>query len=503
MKARSPVYKEVPLDMVGSSKFGRYPKISSEQTYNMIISDDFLVPYPGYKMVVPINPASQGRGIFKSSRLGKMVVVIGNGAYVVDAQLNYSRIGTLQSVVGDVFIDENDNNQIAICDKVKIYVYKYLTGEFITPSLDFTPGYVAFQNGYFIAPVIGTNVGSGVWRLSAPNDGTSWPFSAQTVGTFQTKPDQPVAAIRFPARGNLLWVMGSNVTEPWTDTGGALFPYTRSQSYNIDYGCLNPATIAFGDSFVIWLGSNEKSGPVILYSTGGDIQQISTDGINFRLAQLNNPSNAYGFLYKQGGHLLYQLTFPDQADQISYVWDFTTSNFFTLTNEDMGAHIAKRVVFFNNTYYFVSLIDGNLYELSSKYTNYDYSPNPEVQTIVKEIPRIRICKTNRLPDTSGWICNNANFIIEQGQSNNLRQSFLDESEINSNFIQPQRVDLSISRDGGETYGNIISYEMNRPGIRSNRMQFWNLGYANEITMQYRFWGFQRFVVGNGMMGLFQ
>lgn len=45
--------------------------------------------------------------------------------------------------------------------------------------------------------------------------------------------------------------------------------------------------------------------------------------------------------------------------------------------------------------------------------------------------------------------------------------------------------------------------MNRPGIRSNRMQFWNLGYANEITMQYRFWGFQRFVVGNGMMGLFQ
>lgn len=495
--------QNLPLNIVGSSTFGRYPKISQAQTWNMIISDGFLVPSAGYKLKAELSVNGVGRGIFTSTRAKKMIAIIGNMAFVIDPQLNFSPIGTLETFSGDVFMDENDNNQIAICDKNKIYIYKYLTGEFITVVTDFTPGYIAFQDGYFIAPVIGTNVGSGTWRLSALNDGTSWPFSASTVGTFQTKPDQPVACIRFPGRGNLLFVMGTNVTEIWNDIGNFPYPYQRNSSTNIDYGCINPATIAFGDSFVVWIGVNEKMGPVILYSTGGEAQQISTDGINFKLAHINNPSNSFGFLFKQDGHLLYQFTFNDPADQLTFVYDFTTQKLFNFSNETMDAHIAKKVSFFNDTYYFVSTIDGNLYELSSVFTNYDYSPNPAIQTIVNEIPRIRICDTFRLPDTSPFITNNLSFILEEGEPNVLSENYLQQQTTNLQAIQSRRVDLSISIDGGETFGSAAPYFLNPPGKRRNRIQYWRLGYANEMTTQFRFWGFQRFVVGDGIMKVYQ
>ena len=152
--------------------------------------------------------------------------------------------------------------------------------------------------------------------------------------------------------------MGSTVTEPWQDVGATLFPYQRNSSVNIDYGCLNPATIAFNENFVIWLAANEKSGPFIAYSTGGDINKISTDGIDFKFTQLKNPANSYGFLFRQDGHQIYQITFPD--DNLTYIYDFNTKKFFTLCDENFNAHIAKRIAFLIDKYYFVSFVDGNL-----------------------------------------------------------------------------------------------------------------------------------------------
>ena len=48
-------------------------------------------------------------------------------------------------------------------------------------------------------------------------------------------------------------------------------------------GCINPATIAALDEYVVWLAQNEKSGPIIMYSTGGMPKKITTDGIDYLL----------------------------------------------------------------------------------------------------------------------------------------------------------------------------------------------------------------------------
>jgi hypothetical protein len=551
MAKKAPYLSEISVDVAGFTEFGRYPKISSKTTLNMIVSDGFLVPFAGHKKVISIDPEGQGRGLFNSERDGRIFAVINENVYAIDKQLEWERVGSLDTETGDVFIDENDLNQIAFCDKKNIYIYNTKTGVFqkaVTDPASFIPGYVAFHDSYFIAPNIKPGINPS-WWLSAPNDGLTWAYSAQTVGTFQTKPDLLQAVIRLPGKGNQIFVMGGIVTESWQDVGAQLFPYQRSTGFNIDYGVLNPSTIAFGDSFVVWLGINEKSGPVIMYSSGGQPTQISNDGINFKLAQLINPSACYGFLFKQDGHLIYVISFVDPQDNFSLAYDFNNQKFISLSDEYMNYYIAKKVIYFNESYYFISLKDGDIYELNSKYTTFNGA----------EIPRSRTVANIRLPDSTPFIANNLTFTIEQGEdpdaptddvpgviqkgnisiaadfpsldevrvgwlftilidnvfdndihSTNTGQSFLAGQEImwngtNWTVLQDRtaRVDLSISTDGGKTFGSSYPYVLNREAYRKNRIVFWNLGYANDMVCQLKFWGLGRFVVTDGVMSVYQ
>lgn len=470
MKPGNSRAKDIPLNIVGSSVFGRYPKISPEQTYNMIISDGWLVPYAGYKKAVNILDEGQGRGAYTSDRYGKMIVVVNEKVYAISPDLSSVIIGTLDTSVGDVFIDENNNNQLAITDKLHIYIFNYQTNVFSKAIINFKPGYIEFKNGQFISVDLDRNT----WRLSDFNNGLSWPDDAPYVGGFQTKPTQIMAAVSVPGKGNLLFVFGKNVIEPWIDVGLQLFPYQRINSFNINYGTLNAATIGVGDDIIAWLGVNEDSGPIILYSNGGAPQAISTDGIDFKLSDLEHPEDAYGFIFKQDGHTFYQLTFP--SDNFSLTYDFETKKFFTLCDENMDYHIAKKVAFFDNNYFFVSFKDGNVYEMDADFETYDG----------KEIPRIRICKNIRTDDASPFVANALTFTIEQGQSSNV-----------------QRVDLSISRDGGETYGNIVGKILNKKGKRENRLMWTGLGRANDFVTQFRFWGKGRFVATDGIVSIYQ
>lgn len=471
MKIPPPTSKILPLNIAGSNIYGRYPMISIEQTFNMIMSDEWLVPYAGYKTVAQIVQTGEGRGIYASNNLKQIIAVIDNNVYTINTNLSFERIGSLDTFSGDVFIAENNAGQIGICDKKNIYIY-VPTGSpvFQQVPVDFLPGYISFQNGYFIAP----DLKSAQWRLSDFNDGTNWPDDATSVGEFQTKPNMPVAAIPFPSKGNLLFVFGQTVVEPWFNTGQQLFPYQKNTFQNSDYGTENAATIAAGDNFIIWLATNEKSGPAIMISDSGEPIKISTDGIDFKLAQLTNPKNAYAFLFRQDGHLIYQLTFPD--DNWSLLYDLNTKKFFTPTDENMNYHIAKRVVFFNNSYYFVSFRDGNLYELNSDFTDYDGA----------EIPRVRVCNTLRMADSSRFIINNLTFQIEQGEYRDL-----------------QALDFSFSKDNGKSFSSYERIDLSKTGLRQRRINFWNKGIALNFTPQFRFYGKGRFLAGNGTMSYYQ
>lgn len=559
MIPRGPQFKQVPINIVGSSTFGRYPKISIEKTYNMLISDGFLVPYAGYQLAIPasnFNNGKMGRGIHTSTKLNRMVVVIDNSVYLVNIFFDQNtdmtfdssvvKIGTLQTSTGIVYIAENNKPQICISDGSAIYIYdQTLMPAFQTIStIDFVPGYIDFHDTYFLCAAkqdtFYSPPATNTWRLSASNDGTSWPNDAAHIGLIQTKPDVIQAVVRFPSRGNLIFVMGSTVTEAWFDLGLQLFPYQRNNSFNIDYGCLNPATIARIDEIVVWLAFNEQSGPIIMYSTGQMPEKITTDGIDYLFSQLSNPADSEGFLYRQDGHLIYHINF--YTDNLSLFYDFNTQKFFHASDENLNYFIANEVAFFNNQYYFLSKNNGNLYAFDTIYTTYDGA----------EIPRSRTCANVREPTQEYTVKNDLGFTIEQGETDYQQQSIgpiqlvtQDNNPLitqgasdflfmqNDNFINYQngnyaiqqqtnpnnfsfliaeqnayvyvlpRVDLSISTDGGASFGSDMPYLLNPIGLRKNKIQWWQLGLSNDFVPQFKFWGLGRFVATDGRLNIRQ
>lgn len=465
-RVQMPNNKLIPLTIVGGNGFGRYPKISSEQTFNMIVSDQCLVPFYGYTTSSKISPNGQGREIYNSVKFNHLIAVIDDGVYSIAAGGSFSRVGTLNTSSGPAYIADNDAGQIAISDQLNIYIFNYIANTFQIVTTDFIPGTIAYQDTYFISPALGTNQ----WRLSANNDGTSWPPDAQHVGEFQTKTANVVAVTPLDRQ---LYVFGQTGCEPWYDVGNILFPYQRTNFYSVDYGVLNAETIATGFDMMVWLGSNEKSGIALLYSQGAAPQQISTDGLNFVFSRLKNPQDSFGFLFKLDGHIYYQFTF--RTDNITYVYDFNTGLFFTLTDNKMNRHIAKRIAFFNNQYFFLSFIDGNIYSMSSDITTFNG----------QEIPRIRVCQNIRFPNADRFVVDNANITMESGINNSV-----------------SRVDMSVSVDGGYSYKTVGSKRLKGLGQRKNEMNFWNLGgIDNDFVMQFRFWGEGRFVIIGGSVSM--
>jgi hypothetical protein len=572
MVARGQNFKQLPVNIVGSSIFGRYPKISIEKTYNMFMSDNFMVPYSGYSIGITatnfIN-SIEGRAIFTSTKFDDLVVVEGNSVFLVNITYSQAqekviffqvfKIGTLQTQTGVVYIAENNRPQIGISDGTAFYVYDpnppmgHTTFEAV--PLNFTPGYLTFHDTYFILAASNDNTytppANNTWRLSGQNYGYTWNDDSASVGLLQTKPDNVKAVVRFPSKGNMIFVMGSIVTEAWFDTGAQLFPYQRNNQFNIDYGCLQPATVAYMDEFVVWLAQNEKSGPIIVYSDGGMPKKITTDGIDYLFSTLQDPEDSQAFLYRQDGHLFYHINF--YSDNLSLVYDFSTEKFYHACDQNLNYFIASEVAFFNNQYYFITKNNGNLYVFDTSITTYQDTDSMG-NIITHEIPRIRTCANIRNPDQNYQIINDIGFTIESGETDYEQQSlgeiilvtqsgnilvtqggnpnlvtqagndliaqdgtlFITQQNTGGNgawLIAQQmantgfgnlslpHVDLSISTDGGASFGNEWAYYLPAIGHRKNRLMWWQIGIANDLVPQFKFWGMGRFVATDGIVNV--
>lgn len=519
--------QQVPVNVVGSSTFGRYPKISAEKTYNMFISDEWLINYSGYKKAVD-NPATgKGRALYNSIRGEFLISVQGSSVYRQNANLSPIFIGNLETTSGEVFIDENLSSQICIVDGDSAYIYNYDDNSFTKQTLTFLgnpiiPSCVCYHNTFFLIGSAKNSANSQNWYAFERD--TDDMIKLNTQFSLQTKPDSALAVQRLPGRGNNVLVMGATVCEVWTQIGG-LENYRRVQSFNIDNGVVSLSTVATSTEYICWLGQNEDNGPAIIVTDGGSTKEISSDGIDYVLSVLKHPEQSTAFFYRQDGHLFYQLTFFNPEDNLSLLHDFTTGLFFHVSDEYLNYHPAKQVVYFNEKTYFISLNDASLYKMNTDLLTYDYSTDP--LSMGEEIPRIRVCKTLRKDDTSIFRVGKFAFWLEQGVNhyNHVTSGFVDpgfvitqegdgyvltedggriplESPPIPSALSAPRVDMSFSKNGNQSFSNVVSIPLNTAGKFRNQMQWWRMGQANEFTVQLRFWGFQRFCAFNGVAEIY-
>lgn len=544
--------QDIPVKITGSSTFGRYPTVSPARTYNMFMTsaDDgeqnWLVNFAGYESInTLVSGDTVGRGVFHSVRGDFILAVIGAAVLRLNtATGSVSTIGSIGTQSGEVIMDENLSSQICIVDGVNAYIYNYdslastifgLVDFSDSPSADvFIPNYITYQNEFFIFGN-GVKTASGsLWYVYAsgydPGTGAdSQKLEAQVALSLQTKPDYAVAAIRIPSFGNNLLVLGTTVAEIWTQFE-SVQTYQRQQSINIDYGCVSVSTIGSSGSYVAWLGINEKSSPAIMVASGGQAQAISTDGIDYLLDRVQFPEQSTAFFFKQDGHLFYQLTFYNTADNFTIAYDFNTQKFFDLTDAKFNYHPARQVTYFQNQLYFVSLNDGMLYQFDSDIVTESSYSGLEADII----PRIRICPTFRLPRPEKFRVNLFTFVIESGMIPNVGGPSDCEGYIITeatevivyteddlpilveggscsgggtysvtNPLGFPRVNVSISKNGGITFSNEVSYIMRDTAQYQAQPRISRLGVCNQFTLQLRFEGAGRYVVHDGVIEVAQ
>ena len=480
--------QQIDVKIAGGSMFARYGKIDISKTFNMFVSDGWLINYAGFKKRNNLSPVGKGRGFFNSIRGGFLIAVVGADVYKLGIDLVPNKVGTLDTTSGDVFIDENLSGQICIVDGQAAYIYNdsFVGTNFVkqTVSVDFKPSYVCYHGTFFLIGSSKDNLQSADWYVYDRDTDTT--IKKLKILTIQTKPDSALIVQRLPGRGNNVLVVGSTVAEVWTLVGGTQF-YVRVQSFNIDNGVASIASLAANEDYICFLAQNENNSPFIMVTDGSSSKRISTDGIDHVLDQIKFPKESTAFFYRQDGHLFYQITFYNPVDNLSLIYDFTTQMFCHVSDQNLNYHPAKKIVFFNEQTYFVSLNDGSVYQMDTDLLTYDYDTDKD--SIGDEIPRIRICNTIRKPDSDRFRASEFTFWIEQGV-------------VPENAPTPARVDMSVSKNGNQSFSNVVSKELNAVGNYRNQIRWWRLGQANEFTIQLRFYGFQRFVVTDGKLSAY-
>jgi len=514
--------QEIPVNVVGSSIFGRYPKISLEKTYNMFISDGWLVNYAGFQRVSEIQDSGEGRGVFHSVRGNFMLVVANSSVYKITDNLVPQFIANIETNSGEVSIDENLSNQICIVDGQKAYIYNYETNQFVVQTLLFIsapiiPNYVTYHNTFFL--IASAEISENPQNWYAFDRASDTTIVLNTQFSLQTKPDSAIAVKRLPGKGNNVIVFGTTVAEVWTQVGG-LENYRRVQSFNIDSGTVSSSTIAASEEIVAWIAQNESNAPSVRVCDGSSSKRISTDGIDYLLQTIKHPQDATALFFRQDGHLFYQFTFFNPEDNITLVYDVTADKIYHASDESLNFHPARQVVFFNQKTFFVSLNDPSLYEMSTDFISYNYNLDSTIDG--DEIPRIRITKAIRMNDSGRFRAAEFTFWIEQGVNNYFEDTIFTQGVLEtqdgeddiitqegdlilaqdgfaSSVPENPRVDMSVSKNGNQSFSNVVGKYLNASAHFRNQIRWQRIGQANELSIQLRFWGLQRFVAQDGIM----
>jgi hypothetical protein len=528
---RSELSQAIQIDIVGSSTFGLYNNISVAKTYNMYISDNYLVNYIGYKKVLNLASAtltrSQGRGIFKSTRGNFIIAVINSNVYRINPRTGTQFIGEILTSTGSVYIDENLSGQICIVDGLNAYIYNRFNNALTVQNFAgaIIPNYVCYHNTYFLlgnADITGN--GSKWVACSYATDNT---ITITYELALQTKPDYAKAIVRIPGKGNNVAVLGSTVGEIHTNVGG-LLGYQRVSTMNLDFGVLNVATIATNDRYLGFLGINEKSAPRIIIFDGQTMNPVSTDGISNFISNLTAPQDSYAFFYETNNHDFYHITF--YADDVSLIYDVTTGKFFHVSDYDMTYFPAKAIVYAQNKTYFLSHKNGGIYECGTNLYSYDENiPAKGSATyenaIDRMVQRVRVSSNFDMPQTDP--VRSRRFVVEAMQGNDQKFTeigylaggreqifaedgepiftevdfepiFMEGSEENLAHYVPN-IAFSFSWDSGDNFGIESPRIINFVGKSRNIIEWTRLGMFNVFTAKIKFWGKCSWAVGQATL----
>lgn len=385
--------------------------------------------------------------------VGSLIYVVHRGKFwEVNSSGTKTSRGTLSTTSGRVGMAANQGGQVMITDGTAGYIYVIATTT-LTAIAD--PQYidaattVDYHDGYYIVERPNT----AEFYISAADDGTSWDGA-----DFATAEKTPDNLVRVISNSTEILLLGTDSIEWWNNTGAADFPYERISGGVAEIGLhakWSPARL--GESSIVMLASNrDMSGVKVVRIEGYQYTVISNPELE-TIFKGYTTSDATGFAYQFQGHSFYQLNFP--TDEKTWVYDSNTNLWSQASYGSNGArHRGEFGFSFLNNYYVCDYDEGNIYRHDEVYSDNGVPFASEV--IGRHIFDEKPIQISRL-----WVDLESGVGTEAGDEPTIA--------------------LSISKDGGHTWGNEKTASIGRQGEYGKRAIFRRLGRGYDWTFKLR------------------
>jgi hypothetical protein len=364
--------------------------------------------------------------------------------------------GTISTSTGRVDL-ASDGDVILITDGTQGYTYTISSTTLAAiGDADFpdTATTCSWGGGYF-------KVETGdQWMIS--EDGTTW--DPLDIATAEHAPDGIVRV--FDDHSEAL-IFGDYTTEFWGLTGNADFPYLPIRGSSAEYGLAAKWSLSKFENSVAGLFKNRLGQVQVMMIEGHTMVPISTPELDSIINRYTNPITATGYAYMHEGHSFYRINFP--SDGKSWEYDGTASKQLgspVWCERQSGVngerHRGEICVNYLNKVRVSDYENGKFYTLNA--TSYDendvYYP-------------FEITSRRLVRDFDPFTVNKVFLDFETGVGLNTGQG-----------SDPQ-VMLSISRDGGRTFGQEMWKDLGAVGKYLTRVEWHQIGTADSFVFKVR------------------
>lgn len=291
---------------IGGSTQSQSTVANSSRTVNLYVEKgevDALLPTPGQQQWSVVSNVG-ARALLSAA--GSMFAIIGMGFYEFDSNCNATLRGTVAIDARPAQIVYNGvlGGQLGIGAGGNAYCYD-LTSHVLTQVLSGECTMISYAAGRGFA----FNINNGKTRLSNLNDLSTW-----DAGTFFQRGlfADPAQAV-FADGNNLIWTIGTETFDVRYDSGTGTQPWVPLSGLVGAYGIVSPFAFGLSGLGNVWVAkTREGVGPVVV--TRGSVPQAISDytvnGAIARYLRTSTVEDAEVMLYQQEGHTFANVGFP-------------------------------------------------------------------------------------------------------------------------------------------------------------------------------------------------
>lgn len=305
-----------------------------------------LYSTPGLKLLATI-----GTGPLRGAEpfQGQLYVVSGSTVYTVTPDFAATALGTLGTSKGPVSII-NNGTQLIIFDGVSGYLYP--SGGAVT--LPFSgPVSASYQDGFGLVNEFGTDN----WWQSNLFDLSVW--DPLNFSSADSAPDNIVAIHELHDQQ---FLFKQTNTEIWINAGLNGFAFQRLAGVHIEVGCAAAFSVQKAGESLIWVARDDQGYGTVQMVTGYEPKKISTKPVDTAIQSYGDISDAIAYVYQQGGHTFYVVTFPN--GNATWVYDMATGLWHSraaFANGFFSRHWSNCYASFSNLCVVGDYRNGNLY----------------------------------------------------------------------------------------------------------------------------------------------